>query len=199
MKLRYLFSIVLSSALLFTGCVEEVSTDSFDNIKLSSTYLSIPVDGGSATLTVDATEAWAFVVDDNWPDVIERDDDGNIEESTPSWLSVDKMSGSAGETVVTFTAEAFPGREIELRIKAGENTQYLRVRQGSLAPVTATCAEVIAGPEGKNYIVSGVCTAIANTSYGNWYLNDGTGEIYIYGTKDEDGKYNWANFNIEVS
>ena len=64
----------------------------------------------------------------------------------------------------------------------------------------ATVAEIIAGPEGKLYEVSGVCTAIANTQYGNWYLNDGTSDkdLYIYGTVDGSGKYNWASFNIEV-
>lgn len=199
MKLRYLFSIVLSSLILFAGCVKEATVaDSFGNIKLSSTYLSISENGGNVSVKINSTEAWAFVETDNWPNVIERDDDGNIKKSTPSWLKADKMSGSAGETQVTFSAEAFPGREAELMIKAGNNTQFLRVRQGSLAPVTATCKEVIAGPEGKSYIVKGVCTAISNTVYGNWYLNDGTGEIYIYGTVDGDGKYNWSDFNIEV-
>ena len=201
MKLRYLFSIVLSAFLLFTGCVEEANTDSFDNIKLSSTYLSISKDGGSAKVTVTATEAWEFVVDDIWPEVITRDKNTKeITDRQPSWLSVDKMSGGEGETVLTFSAEANPGRELELQIKAGENIQFLRVRQGDLAPVTATVKEVIAGPEGKNYIVTGKCTAIANTVYGNWYLKDDSTdqELYIYGTKDGDGKYNWADFNIEV-
>ena len=173
-------------------------TESWDNIELSKTYLSISEEGGSVELTVSATEAWEFVVDDNWPEVIERDKEGNVKSTEPSWLSSNVMSGAAGETKVTFTAGANPGRELELTIKAGDNLQFVRVRQGSLAPVTATCAEVIAGPEGKNYIVTGKCTSIANTQYGNWYLNDGTGEIYVYGTIDGDGKYNWSDFNIEV-
>ena len=84
MKLRYFFSMILASALFLSGC-EEVATDSFDNIKLSQTYLSIAEAGGSVDVTVTATEDWAFVEPDKWPD----------------WLSVDKMSGSAGETVAT--------------------------------------------------------------------------------------------------
>ena len=60
MKLRYLFSIILSSVFLFSAC-EEQMTDSWDNIKLSSSYLSIPEQGGEVTLTIDATEDWAFV------------------------------------------------------------------------------------------------------------------------------------------
>jgi DNA/RNA endonuclease YhcR with UshA esterase domain len=61
-----------------------------------------------------------------------------------------------------------------------------------------TCAEVLAGPDGKVFMVKGICTGIANTQYGNWYLNDGTGEVYIYGTVDATGAYNWASFNIAV-
>ena len=79
MKFRYLFSIILSSVLLFSAC-EEQNTDSWDNIKLSQTYLSIAENGGSATLTIDATEDWAFATDDTWPMVIKRNDDGRINE-----------------------------------------------------------------------------------------------------------------------
>ena len=200
MKLRYLFSIILSSVLFFSACEEQV-TDSWDNIKLSQTYLSIAEEGGSATLTVTATEDWEFVVDDVWPEVIKRDKEGNVESSTPSWLAADKMSGGQGETKVTFSAEATTnGRELELKIKAGDNTQFVRVRQGSMDVTKATVAEIIAGPEGKLYEVKGICTAIANTNYGNWYLKDSSTDqqLYIYGTVDASGKYNWSSFNIEV-
>ena len=181
MKLRYLFSIILS-ALFFAGCAE-IATDSFDNIKLSKTYVSIPVDGGSANITITATEDWAFVQGEDWPE----------------WLSVDKTSGAKGETVVTFSAEANAGREAEVTIKAGANTQFLRVRQGSLEAASATCAEVNAGPDGKTYKVKGVVTSIVNTQYGNWYLKDDTGEVYVYGTLDKNGKTkNFESLGLEV-
>lgn len=174
---------------------------SFDNIKLSQTYLSIPTTGGSATVTVTATEEWAFVEDDTWPNVITRDKDTKeITKSEPAWLAVDKMSGDAGETVLTFSAEASDaGREFELQIKAGNNTQFIRIRQGSMAAVSATCKDVIAGPDGKTYRVKGVCTSIVQTVYGNWYLNDGTGEVYVYGTLDKDGATkNFSSWGLEV-
>ena len=200
MKLRYLFSIILSSVLVFASCQEKI-TDSWENIKLDQTYLSIAENGGSATLTIDATEDWAFVTDDVWPEVIKRDKEGNITSSTPSWLTADKMSGAAGQTKVTFTAEGTAsGRELELKIKAGDNIQFVRVRQGSMTVTKATVAEIIAGPEGKLYEVTGVCTSVANTTYGNWYLKDDSSDskLYIYGTVDGSGKYNWSSFNIEV-
>lgn len=198
MKLRYLFSTIIASALMLVGCTPE-SIDSFENIKLSKTYLSIPVEGGSVSVTVTASCDWKFLEKSGeWPKCMVKDKDDNDVE-VDAWLTVDKMSGNAGETVVTFTAgEASTGREFELEIKAGNNTQFLRVRQGSLLAEMATCADIIAGPDGKNYKAKGICTSIASDYYGNWYLDDGTGNIYIYGTVNADGEYDWASFGIEV-
>ena len=199
MKLRYLFSIVLSTVLLFAGCVKEGPTGSYDNIKLSQTYLSIPEEGGSVEVTLTATEAWSFVSSKTWPEVITEKD--GAEARTPSWLSAASvMSGEAGEYKITFSAEASAnGHEIDIEVKAGSNTQILRVRQGSLEASSATCAEIIAGPDGKTYRTKGTCTAIANTTYGNWYLKDATGEVYIYGTLDAKGaEKNFTSLGIEV-
>ena len=52
---------------------------------------------------------------------------------------------------------------------------------------TATCAEILAGTDGTVYRVTGKCVEIANTVYGNWYLEDATGKVYIYGTLDKEG------------
>ena len=190
MKLRYLFSIILSSALLFAGCTKDEPTDSFDNFKLSETYLSISEEGGTAVLTVNSDKDWSFM----------ETDPNDKDYKWPSWLTADKMSGAAGETVVTLSAEkSDAGREAEIKIKNGNLMQFFRVRQGSMTPVSATCKEVIDGPDGKTFRVKGVCTSIANTTYGNWYLNDGTGEVYVYGTLDSEGQEkNFASWNLEV-
>lgn len=216
MKLRYLFSAILASALLFVGCVEE-SVDSLDNIKVDKTYITIPAEGGECTLTFEASEDWNLVVTDNWPNVIkyEKDEstgkdkvdaDGNkvIESSTPSWLAIkdeSKMSGKAGKQSIVFTAvKTESGREIELEIRVGKSAQFFRIRQGSMLASVATVKDVMAGPDGKTFRVKGVCTNITGTYYGNWYLKDDSTdeEIYVYGTVDADGKYNWESFDIEV-
>lgn len=197
MKLKYLFSTILAAALL-VGCNDE-EFGTLDNITLSESYLSISSAGGNAELTINATEAWEFVVDNNWPEVITTDKEGNVKK-TPSWLSADKMSGAEGETKVTFSADKYEGgREIEIKIKVGKNTQFVRVRQGSMTAVTMTCAEANASPEGKKVRVKGVCAEIANTTYGNWYIQDETGKVYIYGTLDKDGKEkNFSSLGLEI-
>ena len=195
MKLKYYFIALVSSLALFAACEKEEPT-SLDNIQLDRTYVSIPVGGGEANLVVTAKDAWAF----EKAVVVGQDaDKNNIYGELPTWLTASTLSGAAGETTVRFHADAIDGgREQELQIKCGDHVQYVIVRQGSLAAVKATCEEVIAGAEGKTFTVTGVCTSINNTNYGNWYIKDDTGEVYIYGTVDADGKYNWASFNIEV-
>ena len=185
MKLKYFLGLFLS-AILFVGCSDENDlVGPLGNISLDKTYVSIQPGGGSVDITVTSSTDWKF------------DEDVAI----PSWLTVTPTSGEAGtSTKVTISAEKCEyGREAELQITAGEKTQFLMVRQGSMEASDATCAEVIAGADGKTYRVKGVVTSIANTTYGNWYLQDETGEIYIYGTLDADGATkNFASLGIEI-
>ena len=186
MKLKNIFIALASSLCVLAACEKEEAT-SLESIQLDKTYLSIPASGGDAVLTVKANEAWAFAKD------ILIDKDNKVYGELPAWLTASTLSGGAGESKVTFHADAIDGgREQELHILVGSGdsqmTQYVIVRQGSLAAVKATCKEVIDGAEGKTYTVSGIVTNIENTTYGNWWLVDDTGEVYIYGTLDKDGK-----------
>lgn len=183
MKLRYIFGIILSAVLAFTSCEPSSIKESFDNIKLDKSYVAIDMAGTATTINITATEAWAF-----------------DETKIPEWLNVSPKSGDAGNTPVSFSATAAAdGRDVELTITAGKNTQFVKVMQGTKEVSPATCAEVIAGPDGKSYKVKGVCTSIANTQYGNWYLKDATGEIYIYGTLDKKGATkNFSSLGLEV-
>lgn len=55
---------------------------------------------------------------------------------------------------------------------------------------SVTCADVIAGADDMIYRVSGKVTHISSMEYGNYYLADNTGEIFIYGTLDNEGNTN---------
>ena len=105
-----------------------------------------------------------------------------------------------GRLSITFSADAtLDGRTAELQLVCGGKTQHINVIQGLSTVSDATCAEVIAGPDSKTYRVTGTVTSIANTTYGNWYLNDGTGEVYIYGTLDAKGQTkNFLSLGLEV-
>ena len=198
MKLKYLFT-AMASALLFASCAEEFEpAGSLDNFEASKTYVALPANGGSDTVYVNAKADWKFsnvAFDAEGKTVlIEKGD------TTAAWFSVSQVEGAAGPAVLVFSADAVNGgREVELAINVAGLTQFMKVRQGSMEASSATCKEVIDGVDGKTYRVKGVCTSIANTQYGNWYLNDGTGEVYVYGTLDKNGATkNFASLGIEV-
>ena len=185
MKLKYIFGLVLA-ALMAVGCSDDNTVDPLASIAIDQTFVCIPVEGGDATITITAQGDWAF------DKVISagKDADGKaIFTELPAWLTADKISGNAGQTTVTLHADATEaGREAELRIATGTDKQFIIVRQGSLDASEATCADVIAAPDGKTFRVTGTVATILNTQYGNWDLEDETGTIRIYGTNDKEGK-----------
>lgn len=181
MKLRYYIISLLALLAFATSCEEDAPT-LLKEVQLSSSYVAIPIEGGSTSITVNATDAWTIT-------------------EVPAWLSVSPTEGAAGEGIITFKADkASATNEATIKLACAGKTQYINIIQlAEKTEVTpSTCAEVIAGPDSKTYRVTGTCTSIANTQYGNWYLDDGTGSIYIYGTVDEAGSYNWNKFGIEV-
>ena len=211
MKLKYIFGSLLS-AFLFAGCADDGDTvGTYNNLTYDDTYVTISADGGDATVTLKTNADWKF--DDifsvtatingekttlSYPLPVKLNSDKTAGEY--AWLTVDKLSGTAGETTLTFHADATDGgRETELRLSVGDKKQFIRVRQGSMEATPSTCAEIIAGPDSKTYQVTGTVMSIANTTYGNWYLADETGQIYIYGTLDANGATkNFTSLGIEV-
>ena len=197
MKLRYFIPVLVAVVAMFTGCSTDDDAIYLDNLRVSSSYVSISKDGGSTEITLTATSDWQF---EKIISVAKKDENGKTVKDengktvyemheTPEWLTVSPLSGAAGEAIkLSFSAEAAAGRTAALKISCAGQTQEINVIQGLAEVQTATCAEVIAGADSKTYRVTGVVTGIANTVYGNWYMNDGTGEIYIYGTLDKSGK-----------
>lgn len=189
MKLRYILAALAASMFLMVGCNEEEELGTLGSIQVSDTYVSLPMSGGTKTVTVNATDSWT------------------VTSTLPDWLTVSPTSGSAGQTTLTITApETVSGKgETEIAISCGGYSQYIMVVQGLKAAEAATCAQVNAGAEGKTYRVTGTVTAISSTDYGNFYIADETGDLYIYGVKNASGQYpkdasgGWASFGIDVA
>ena len=181
MKLRYFIPTLMAVvAAVFTSCSDDNNDPTYlDEIRVSQSYVSLSTSGGSATINVQTAGNWSV-------------------SGAPEWLTVSPASGM-GSGVITFSAEAAEGRTAEVLISCGDKTQHINIIQGIATVSNATCAEVLAGPDSKTYRVTGTCTAIANTTYGNWYLDDGTGQIYIYGTLDKNGgTKNYLSWGMEV-
>lgn len=86
MKLRYIFTALAAALTLAVGCQESIEPH-LDEVKVSSSYVAIPAQGGSDTITVNAVFDWTL-------------------SDVPEWLTVTPASGVAGETEVVFSAEA---------------------------------------------------------------------------------------------
>ena len=187
MKIKYLFPIFFAALALMTSCNEEESMTLLDEIQVSSSYVSIPVAGGSSSITVTAKDSWTA-------------EKVTTAKNNFEWLTISTTSGNAGETTLTFTApSAIDGRSAEVLIKSGDKTQRINIIQGLSKISPAKVSEVNTGPDGKTFQVTGVCTSIANTDYGNWYITDNTGSLYIYGTLDAKGATrNFKSLNLEV-
>ena len=182
MKLKYFIpSLVAVVATLFTSCSDDKDATYLDGLRVSQSYVALDIAGGSASIDVTANGDWTI-----------------DEDRVPGWLTVLPTSGT-GNGTITFSAGAAEGRSAELHILCNGEVQHINVIQGLTTIENASCAEVLAGPDSKTYQVTGVVTSIANTTYGNWYINDGTGEVYVYGTLDAKGaEKNFSSLGIEV-
>ena len=84
MKAKYIILSLIASLAVLVGC-EKNLPHYLSEVQVSTSFVSIPLAGGSTTITVDAAEAWSIT-------------------DLPAWLTVNPTSGSAGQTTVTFTA-----------------------------------------------------------------------------------------------
>jgi len=180
MKLRYFIpSLMAVVAAMFTGCSDDNDPTYLSEIRVSQSYVALSTGGGSTSIDIQAAGSWTV-------------------SGAPDWLTVSPASGS-GSGTITFSAAAAEGRTAEVLISCEGKTQRINIIQGIAQVSTATCAEVIAGPDSKTYRVTGTVTSIVNTTYGNWYLKDNTGEVYIYGTLDsKGGTKNFSSWGLEV-
>ena len=182
-KIFVSFLVGCGIAAAFSSCSNDYDPTYLDEVRVSTSYVSLSTNGGSASIDVNATDSWSIDA-----------------ASIPAWLTVSPAQGGAGQSSVSFSAEStLDGRTAEVLLNCGGKTQRINVIQGLATVSPATCAEIIAGPDSKTYRVTGTVKSIANTTYGNWYLVDETGEVYIYGTLDKKGaEKNFLSLGIDV-
>ena len=147
--------------------------------------------------------------------------DGDWVVVVPSWIKANPRHGT-GDAVVTLnfednysvvtdadgnTARTMNGvRHGTVSVECASGATSFVVRQDgdpnqpSDEIITLTIGEFLTKPDGaQRYQVTGTVTSIKNTTYGNLYLNDGTGEVYIYGMLDRDGNTkNFSSLGISV-
>ncbi len=187
MKLKNIFPFFVAMLALMTSCNDEETMTLLPEIQVSSSFVTLPQDGGSTSITVTAKDSWTAEKVTTEKDAVE-------------WLTISSTTGAAGETEISFSApSAIDGRTAEVLLNCAGKTQRINIMQGLAQISEATVEEAKAAPDGKTLRITGVCTNITNTLYGNWYLTDDTGELYIYGTLDKKGgDKNFLSLGLEV-
>lgn len=192
MKLKFIAGLLVAGASLFTACQPSLTPVQTGNL-VASSFVVIPTEGGTATLDIKYAGEWTLDAKH-----LETIDKVQTEVEDYDWLTISEKSGNGPKTI-TFTAtKGSSERNALLTLVCDDLKQMISVKQ--LGTVTeATCKDVIDGADGAIFRVSGVVTSIVNTEYGNWYLKDDTGEVYVYGTLDKNGAAkNFLSLNIEV-
>lgn len=178
MKLRNIFT-MLAAALAFTfvGC--EQQEQFLEEVKVSKSYISLPVGGGEEKIEVDAVADWSIVA---W------DAEAMKEVELPEWLTVEPASGSKGKTEVVFSAEeTTESKEVILHLNCGVACQMLNVVQitEKKEPEISTCKWINENAkDGVIYRAKGIVTLVNATysQYGGFTINDGTADLVIYGS-----------------
>ena len=145
MKLHKYLLIALAAITTVGTCVscdEDDKVTLLDEVQVSSSYVTFAAGGSTSTITLKATDSWSF-----------------DQSTVPAWVTINPMSGGAGETNVSFTAgPAADTQSATVLLNCGGKTQRINLLQQtekSELP-TSTCAEVNAGADDVTYRVRGV-------------------------------------------
>lgn len=194
-SIKFIPYLIAAAAIFTASCSDDNDKTYLDEVKVSTSYVAIPQVGGATKVEITTDEEWTITCCETC-DIMDED---HMDEKDADWLDIYPLYGEGSATVTFEADEALDGRSTEVFLHCGDKVQRINVIQGLSTVSPATCAEVIAGPEAKTYRVTGTVKSIANTTYGNWYLADETGEIYIYGTLDAKGATkNFLSLGLEV-
>ena len=169
-------------------------------VALATPEVVASVDVNVVTLTWDDVEGashYTVQVDDDVEETVNAttyvfEGDYEVEYTfTVKAIAADTTKNTNSEAaVVTATTEAKPA------VGPATLTVAEFLALTDVVPSDATAEEIAAAPR---YTLTGTITSCPNTTYGNFYLNDGTGEVLIYGLVGPNGetKY-WATSGAKV-
>ncbi|MBO4633903.1 MAG: BACON domain-containing protein [Bacteroidales bacterium] len=203
MKLKYCIVSLFALAFTLVSCQQEAD-HYLSAIKVSTSYVSLPAAGGDVTLTLTAESDWAFseIYSIKTGEKDENGKDITVMKASPEWLTIDPLSGQAGENVITLHAdETADTQETVLEITCAGKTQIVNVIQMTQKVVPAEitvkeAVEMIKADQGiDSYVrVRGIVCKILEISpqYGNatFFISDDGTYSGSYGA-DGQGDGNW--------
>lgn len=184
MKLKNIFTALLAGLTLFTAC--DKNEDLYlSEVRVSSSYIAIPIEGGNQEITITANDSWSI----------------NLSDKDAKWLTVSPVSGEAGDTKVVFSAAAGTStNSTTLKLVCAGKTQLINVLQqaGKVELPISKSTEVNASEDGTMWRIKGTVRGIENTTYGNYYIDDEWGSVYVYGTLNNGESKKFASLGIEA-
>ena len=178
---RFLFVCVLAA--LAPGCTKSGPA----SLNLLSPSLSFEGTGGSAQISFQTNRDWTVSADQ-------------------AWVAADPAAGSAADTyqLVTVTVSENPSetqRQAALTLRAGDLTKLVSITQAGRPRLTVSAFR--AKPAGASvwYELTGEIASIANEEYGNFYLFDETGYVYVYGlcaTRQAKNDQSFSTLGLKV-
>ncbi len=118
-------------------------------------------------------------------------------ESGIDWTGGENLN--VGDTItITGTRGEYSGKA---QVNDGVYVSHIDGEEPVVEAMKVTVAEFLAAAEDNStmYELTGVITNVTNTSYGNFYLKDSTGEVLIYGLCSPEGaQMYWAESGAKI-
>ena len=153
------------------------------SLELSTSYTEVAADATTASVDVVSNGSWTV--------------------TCPEGVTASPASGE-GDATVTFTfAENKTAEQVDYNVAiAGGNhvCEFIIAQAPYEGPLPLTVAEFLAKPISTEYYqLTGVIKGTYNTTYGNFYLKDETGEVLVYGltaTQQTDNDKSFASLGL---
>ena len=176
MNLSRSFKFCIVAGLIICGCEKQDPP----SLILATTEISLPYEGGNEDVSFMTNQSWSVT-------------------SSDSWIDLNPVSGNASEsfqhiklTVLENGAE--DARHAVVTVTAGTITKTVTVLQAGKPRFTIADFKAKKADKVTWYKLSGEIASIANESYGNFYIFDETGYVYVYGLGEKKVDSNDQSF-----
>ncbi len=195
------------------GADMTVAADGYYNLYLSMDYATIKIEAGDAPVITPeivkvSVESLEFAAEGGEQTIeVELVGEAELQITKPEvegWVSI-----NVAENVLTVSVAANETTEViegVIVLTYGESTVEIPVMQAAAEkpaePTKVTIADFLAAEVDDTtiYELTGTITEIKNTQYGNFYMEDESGSVYVYGLNDAEGvAINWETMGLNVN
>jgi DNA/RNA endonuclease G, NUC1 len=162
---------------ILSGCGKQAPA----SLNILSTVVNLPAEGGSEEVSIMTNQEWS--VSSNQP-----------------WLRIAPASGSGSDSYQVLTVSATENleeasRKAEVTVNAGDLTRMISVTQAGTPRFTIADFKAKKVDKTTWYKLTGEIASIANETYGNFYIFDDTGYVYVYGLGEKQVASNDQSFS----